>query len=114
MTLVFYIINGIRLNTQDFFITQLAASRIDLFVLKFYAPWVMRPIKLHSTVDYQPSARNHLFFCLRLICPLKPSTPSLPRSLYIFTMLNTKASRNQWRGFLFPMLQLPLILWLAI
>ena len=61
-TLVFYIINGIRFNTQDFFIRQLAASGIDLFSLKFYAPWVMRLIKLHSSVDYQPSARNHLVF----------------------------------------------------
>ena len=34
-TLVFYIINGIRFNTQDFFIRQLAASGIDLFGLNF-------------------------------------------------------------------------------
>jgi len=61
-TLVFYIVNGIRFNTQDFFIRKLAASRIDLFGLKFYAPWVMRLIKLHSTTDYQPSARNHVVF----------------------------------------------------
>ena len=61
-TLVYYIINGIRFNTQDFFIRQLAASGIDLFGLKFYAPWVMRLIKLHSTIDYQPSARNHIVF----------------------------------------------------
>ena len=61
-TLVFYIINGIRFNTQDFFIRQLAASGIDLFGLKFYAPWVMRLIKLHSTIDYQPSAHNHIVF----------------------------------------------------
>ena len=61
-TLVFYIINGIRFNTQDFFIRQLAASGIDLFGLKFYAPWVMRLIKLHSAINYQPSARNHLIF----------------------------------------------------
>ena len=38
-TLVFYIVNGSRCNTQDFFIRQLAASGIDLFGLKFYAPW---------------------------------------------------------------------------
>ena len=61
-TLVFYIINGIRFNTQDFFIRQLAASGIDLFGLKFYAPWVMRLIRLHSTIDYQPLARNHIVF----------------------------------------------------
>ena len=61
-TLVFYIVNGIRFNTQDFFIRQLAASGIDLFGLKFYAPWVMRLIKLHSSVNYQPSTRNHLIF----------------------------------------------------
>ena len=30
-TLVFYVVNGIRFNTQDFFIRQLAASWIDLF-----------------------------------------------------------------------------------
>ena len=59
-TLVFYIINGIRFNTQDFFILQLAASGIDLFGLKFYAPWVMRLIKLHSTINYQASACNHV------------------------------------------------------
>ena len=58
-TLVLYIINGIRFNTQDFFIRQLATSGIDLFGLKFYAPWVMRLIKLHSTIDYQPSARPY-------------------------------------------------------
>src|SRR3989337_3880546 len=61
-TLVFYILNGISFNAQDFFIRQLAASSSDLFGLKFYAPWVMRLIKLHSSVDYQPSARNHLVF----------------------------------------------------
>ena len=60
--LVFYILNGISFNAQDFFIRQLAASGIDLFGLKFYAPWVMRLIKLHSSVNYQPSARNHLIF----------------------------------------------------
>ena len=61
-TLVFYIINGIRLCTQDFFIQQLAASSVDLLGLKFYAPWIMHLIKLHSTVDYQLSARNHVIF----------------------------------------------------
>ncbi|XP_020146713.1 protein NRT1/ PTR FAMILY 8.3-like [Aegilops tauschii subsp. strangulata] len=38
-TLVFYILHGIRFNSQDFFIRQLAASGIDLFGLKIYAPW---------------------------------------------------------------------------
>ena len=61
-TLVFYIINGIRFHTQDFFIHQLAALGIDLFGLKFYAPWFMRLIKLHSTINYQASARNHVVF----------------------------------------------------
>ena len=61
-TLVFYIFNGISFNAQDFFIRQLAASGSDLFGLKFYAPWVMRLIKLHSTVNYQLSTRNHLVF----------------------------------------------------
>ena len=61
-TLVFYILNGIGFNSQDFFIRQLAASGIDLFGLKFYALWVMCLIKLHSTVNYQPSARNHMVF----------------------------------------------------
>lgn len=61
-TLVFYILNGINFNAQDFFIRQLAASGIDLFGLKFYAPWVMRLIKLHSSVNYQPSVCNHLIF----------------------------------------------------
>ena len=61
-TLVFYILNGISFNAHDFFIRQLAASGFDLFGLKFYAPWVMRLIKRHSSVNYQPSARNHLIF----------------------------------------------------
>lgn len=61
-TLVFYIFNGIIFNAQDFFIRQLAASGSDLYGLKFYAPWVMRLIKLHSAVNYQPFARNHLIF----------------------------------------------------
>ena len=61
-TLVFYILNGISFNAQDFFIRQLAASGSDLFGLKFYAPWVMRLIKLPSAINYQPSARNHLIF----------------------------------------------------
>ena len=61
-TLVFYILNGKSFNTQDFFIRQFAASGSDIFGLKFYAPWVMRLIKLHSFVDYRPSARNHLIF----------------------------------------------------
>ena len=30
--------------------------------MKFYAPWVMRLINLHSAINYQPSARNHLIF----------------------------------------------------
>ena len=61
-TLVFYILHGKCFNAQDFFIRQLAASGSDLFGLKFYAPWVMRLIKLHSAISYQPSARNHLVF----------------------------------------------------
>ena len=61
-TLVFYIFNGISFNAQDFFIRQLAASGSDIFGLKFYAPWVMCLIKLHSAFNYQPSARNHLVF----------------------------------------------------
>ena len=61
-TLVFYILNGISSNAQYFFIRQLAASGIDLFSLKFYAPWVMRLIKVHSSINYQPPARNHLIF----------------------------------------------------
>ena len=61
-TLVFYIFNGISFNAQDFFIRQLAASGSDIFGLKFYAPWVMRLIKLHSAFNYQPSARNHFVF----------------------------------------------------
>ena len=61
-TLVFYILNDISFNTQEFFIRQLAASGSDLFGLMFYAPWVMRLIKLHSTINYQPSARNHIIF----------------------------------------------------
>ena len=61
-TLVFYILNGISFNSQEFFIRKLDASGFDLFGLKFYAPWVMRLIKLHSAINYQPSARNHLIF----------------------------------------------------
>ena len=59
-TLVLYILSGIRFNTQDFFIRQLAASRINLFGLKFYAPWIMRLTKLRSSVNYQASACNHV------------------------------------------------------
>ena len=61
-TLVFHILHGKSFNAQDFFIRQLAASGSDLFGLKFYAPWIMRLIKLHSAVTYQPSARNHRIF----------------------------------------------------
>ena len=61
-TLVFYILHGKCFNAQDFFIRQLAASGSDLFGLKFYAPWIMRLIKLHSAISYQPSARNHRIF----------------------------------------------------
>ena len=61
-TLVFYILNGISFNTQEFFIRQLVASGSDLFGLKFYAPWVMRLIKRYSSVNYQPSTRNHMIF----------------------------------------------------
>ena len=61
-TLVFYILHGKCFNAQDFFIRQLAASGSDLFGLKFYAPWIMRLIKLHSAISYQPSARNHWIF----------------------------------------------------
>ena len=61
-TLIFCILHGKCFNAQDFFIRQLAASGSDLFGLKFYAPWVMRLIKLHSAISYQPSARNHRIF----------------------------------------------------
>jgi hypothetical protein len=61
-TLIYYVLNGIRFNTHDFFIRKLAASSIDLFGLKFYAPWIMRLIMLCSPVQYQPSARNHHIF----------------------------------------------------
>ena len=61
-TLVFYILHGKCFNAHDFFICQLAASGSDLFGLKFYAPWIMRLIKLHSAISYQPSARNHRIF----------------------------------------------------
>ena len=72
-TLIFYIMHGKCFNAQDLFIQQLAASGSDLFGLKFYAPWVMRLIKLHSAVTYQPSAHNHQIFLLTSICQLKPS-----------------------------------------
>ena len=61
-TLIFYILHGKSFNAQDLFIRQLAASGSELFGLKFYAPWVMRLIKLHSAISYQPSARNHRIF----------------------------------------------------
>ena len=61
-TLVFYIINGKSFKTQDFFIRQFAASGSDIFGLKFYAPWIMRLIKLHTAINYHPSACNHLIF----------------------------------------------------
>ena len=53
---------GLSKDIQEFFIRQLAASGSDLFGLKFYAPWVMRLIKRHSSVNYQPSTRNHVIF----------------------------------------------------
>ena len=61
-TLIFCILHGKCFNAQDLFIRQLVASGSDLFGLKIYAPWVMRLIKRHSSVNYQPSARNHLIF----------------------------------------------------
>ena len=61
-TLVFHILHGKSFNAQDFFIRQLAASGSDIFGLKFYAPWIMRLIKLHTAFNYQPSARNHIVF----------------------------------------------------
>ena len=61
-TLVFHILHGKSFNAQDFFIRQLAAPGSDLFGLKFYAPWIMRLIKLHSAISYQPFARNHRIF----------------------------------------------------
>ena len=61
-TLIFCILHGKCFNAQDLFIRQLAASGSDLFGLKIYATWVMRLIKLHSAISYQPSARNHKIF----------------------------------------------------
>lgn len=61
-TLVFYILNGIRFNTHDFFIRQLPASDIDLFGQKFYAQWIMRLIKHRSSINYQSSMCNHVVF----------------------------------------------------
>ena len=60
--LVFHILHGKCFNAQDFFIRQLAASGSDIFGLKFYAPWIMRLIKLHTAFNYQPSACNHIVF----------------------------------------------------
>ena len=73
--MVFYILNGIGFNAQDFFIRQFAASGSDIFGLKFYAPWVMRLIKLHSAVNYQPSARNHLIFLPEVDMPVEAIYP---------------------------------------
>ena len=78
-TLVFYIFNGISFNAQDFFIRQLAASRSDIFGLKFYAPWVMRLIKLHSVINYQPSARNHLIFLPEVDLSIEAIYPELAK-----------------------------------
>ena len=78
-TLVFYIFNGISFKAQDFFIRQLAASGSGLFGLKFYAPWVMRLIKLHSVVNYQPSARNHLIFLPEVDMSVEAIYPELAK-----------------------------------
>lgn len=54
--------NGIKFNLQDFFLRQLAASSMDLFEQKVYAPWIMHPYKHRSNIDFKPSCRNHHIF----------------------------------------------------
>ena len=90
-TLVFYIINGIRFNTRYFFIRQLAASGIDLFGLKFYAPWVMRLIKLHSTINYRPYERNHAIFLPDVDMEYEAIYPEPAKKPLHEYMLNIKA-----------------------
>ena len=79
-TLVFHILHGKSFNAQDFFIRQLVASGSNLFGLKFYAPWIMRLIKLRSSVNYQASARNHVVFLPEVNVPHEVIYPQVDKA----------------------------------
>jgi hypothetical protein len=55
---------------------------MDLFGLKFYAPWIIHLIKLRSTVQYEPSGRTHHIFLPKDDAPhevIYPSADKDPR-----------------------------------
>ena len=55
---------------------------MDLFGLKSYAPWIMRLIKLRSTVQYEPSGHTHHIFLPEVDAPhevIYPSADKDPR-----------------------------------
>ena len=112
-TLVFYILNGIRFNTHDFFIRPLAASDIDLFGRKFYAPWIMWQIKLRSSINYQASARNHVVF-LPEVDMSQAIYPEPVKDPFVKTMLPSRSSQHHLKPFMCPIPQLLLLVPLSV
>ena len=105
-TLVYYVLNNIRLNTHDFFIRQLANSGIDLLGLKLYAPGIMRLIKLHSAAQYQPSSATIISSRLKLMLLMKLFILRQIRLQLLMTMLHIKDSQAILKLFVFPILLL--------
>ena len=57
--LLFNIIHGIPVNFHNFFMRTLANVAMSPFELKPYAPWIMRFIRIRSSLNYKADTLNH-------------------------------------------------------
>src|SRR3954471_20116402 len=57
--LLFNIIHGVPVNFHDFFMRTLANIAMSPFKLKPYAPWIMKFIRIRSSLNYKPETLNH-------------------------------------------------------
>ena len=57
--MVFNIIHGVPVNFHDFLMRTLANTAMSPFELKPYAPWIMRFIRIRSSLNYKADTLNH-------------------------------------------------------
>ena len=57
--LLFNITHGVPLNYHDFFMRTLTNVALSPFELKPYAPWIMRFLRLRSSINYKADTLNH-------------------------------------------------------
>ena len=60
--LVFNIVHGIPVNYHDFFMRTLTNVALSPFELKPYAPWIMRFLRIRSSLNYKADFQNHLSY----------------------------------------------------